>query len=88
LLLMLRGCFSYVVRSVHLLNNLLRLELLGLGVYFALAIKFLGAAREFYFSLFFLVMVVCEGVLGLSLLVGLCWGYGQDYMKSLSLGLC
>ena len=43
---------------------------------------------EQFSVLFYLVMVVREGVLGLSLLVLMCYGYGGDLLKSMNLRVC
>jgi NADH:ubiquinone oxidoreductase subunit K len=37
---------------------------------------------ELYFVMFFLVFSVCEGALGLSILVSMIRGFGNDYFQS------
>lgn len=49
---------------------------------------FVGLICEQFFRLFYLVLVVGEGVLGLSLLVLICYGYGGDAVKIVRLVVC
>lgn len=37
--------------------------------------------NELYFNIVFLIMRVCEGVLGLSILISLIRSYGNDYFQ-------
>lgn len=79
------GVFSGVLRFVlnyrHLLNSLLRLELIVLIIYYGLSLIGLVGLNDFFFTLFYLVIAVCEGVLGLSLLIARRYRHGSDYMK-------
>lgn len=75
------GLFSLILNYRHLLNRLLRLEFLALMVYWWLRINIFYSTGNFFFVLFYLVIVVCEGVLGLSLLIGRTYRHGSDYIK-------
>nr|AXI98814.1 NADH dehydrogenase subunit 4L [Pseudoniphargus sp. 6-Morocco B] len=81
------GAVSFVFNYSHLLNSLLSLEYISSGVFFLMVIKFSGLSEEI-FSLYFLVMLVCESVLGLSLLITSVYSYSFDYMKSISSVVC
>nr|YP_009513836.1 NADH dehydrogenase subunit 4L [Pseudoniphargus stocki]AXH38227.1 NADH dehydrogenase subunit 4L [Pseudoniphargus stocki] len=85
--ILLSGTVSFVLNYSHLLNSLLSLEFISGGVFFLMMIKFSGFSEEI-FSLYFLVMLVCESVLGLSLLITSIYSYSFDYMKSMSSVVC
>nr|QUB07094.1 NADH dehydrogenase subunit 4L [Chlamisus sp. N29] len=77
------GLFSFLFICKHLLLMLLSLEFLVLSLYLGLYI-FLGViGYEYFFSLIFLTMSVCEGSLGLSLLVLMSRKSGNDYILSM-----
>nr|DAZ91338.1 TPA_asm: ND4L [Echinogammarus veneris] len=82
------GGVSFILNFSHLLNILLSLEFLALSVYWWLSIMVFNMSSDFFFVLFFLVMVVSEGVLGLSLLIMSVYSHGSDKMKSYSSLLC
>nr|YP_010222611.1 NADH dehydrogenase subunit 4L [Pentatoma metallifera]UCC46074.1 NADH dehydrogenase subunit 4L [Pentatoma metallifera] len=68
----------------HLLLSLLSLEFMVLSVFMILFVVLMNYGYELYFSLIFLVFTVCEGVLGLSILVNLIRNQGNDYLLSMS----
>nr|YP_010528126.1 NADH dehydrogenase subunit 4L [Priassus spiniger]UXW64228.1 NADH dehydrogenase subunit 4L [Priassus spiniger] len=69
----------------HLLLSLLSLEFMVLSLFLFMFIILLNYGYELYFSLIFLVFTVCEGVLGLSILVTLIRSQGNDYLSSMSI---
>nr|AXI98645.1 NADH dehydrogenase subunit 4L [Pseudoniphargus morenoi] len=81
------GTVSFMLNYSHLLNSLLSLEFVSSSVFFLMVIKFSGLSEEI-FSLYFLVMLVCESVLGLSLVITSIYSYSYDYMKSMSSVVC
>nr|YP_009695255.1 NADH dehydrogenase subunit 4L [Alicella gigantea]QAT19469.1 NADH dehydrogenase subunit 4L [Alicella gigantea] len=81
-LILMSGIISFVLNQGHLLNSLLSLEMIAVGVYMTLSWIFIGLGYEVYYSLYFLIMVVCEGAMGLSLLVIMSFSHGSDYMDS------
>nr|YP_009118048.1 NADH dehydrogenase subunit 4L [Brachyuropus grewingkii]AJF22809.1 NADH dehydrogenase subunit 4L [Brachyuropus grewingkii] len=76
------GSLSFVLNYGHLLNSLLSLEFLTLMIYWLLGISSGQTGKDIFFLLFYLVMVVCEGVLGLSVLISSVYSHGLDYMKN------
>nr|YP_009643372.1 NADH dehydrogenase subunit 4L [Adrisa magna]AMR75003.1 NADH dehydrogenase subunit 4L [Adrisa magna] len=85
-LIVFMGCGVVVFCSTrkHILLSLLSLEFMVLSVYLLMFMVLLGFGYELYFSLIFLVFSVCEGALGLSILVSLVRSQGNDYLSSLS----
>nr|AYW52216.1 NADH dehydrogenase subunit 4L [Amarygmini sp. ACP-2013] len=84
-LMFLMGLLVFSLKRKHLLLMLLSLEFIVLSVYFVMItyLSFLG--NDYFFSMVFLTFSVCEGVLGLSLLVSLIRTHGNDYFQSFSI---
>nr|YP_010713290.1 NADH dehydrogenase subunit 4L [Scorpiops jendeki]WDA95738.1 NADH dehydrogenase subunit 4L [Scorpiops jendeki] len=85
LIMFTTGMISYVSRTKHLISMLLSLEMMALGVFVSLASMSLLKGSENFILIPFLTMVVCEGSLGLSLLVMTSRFFGNDLMKSTNL---
>nr|YP_011010520.1 NADH dehydrogenase subunit 4L [Ventidius harrisoni]WPW47148.1 NADH dehydrogenase subunit 4L [Ventidius harrisoni]WPW47161.1 NADH dehydrogenase subunit 4L [Ventidius harrisoni] len=68
----------------HLLLTLLSLEYLVIVIFFSLFIFLSSFSGEYYFIIFFLTFSVCEGVLGLSILVSMIRCHGNDNLMSIS----
>nr|AYU71328.1 NADH dehydrogenase subunit 4L [Scirtes sp. 2 ACP-2013] len=81
----LSGVYVYSSKRKHLLLMLLSLEFIVLSLYLYLFLNLSMYDFEFFFSLMFLTFSVCEGVLGLSLLVSLVRTHGNDYFQVLSI---
>nr|QKV48563.1 NADH dehydrogenase subunit 4L [Milionia basalis] len=79
------GNLIFVSKYKHLLIILLSLEFMVLSVYFFFLNYLLMLNFEMYMLMVFLVFSVCEGALGLSILVSLIRTYGNDYFKSFNL---
>nr|YP_009092569.1 NADH dehydrogenase subunit 4L [Pseudacysta perseae]AIR11950.1 NADH dehydrogenase subunit 4L [Pseudacysta perseae] len=69
----------------HLLLTLISVEFIMIIVYSFMFMNFMSFNYEMYFLIMFLVMLVCEGSLGLSILVGLIRCHGNDMVSSLLL---
>nr|ACM79554.1 NADH dehydrogenase subunit 4L [Onisimus nanseni] len=87
-LIFLSGVVGLMFSRKHILNSLLSLELMSLGIYFFIACVFMLLGGGMFYNLYFLVFVVCEGVLGLSLLILLSFSYGSDQFKVISCLSC
>nr|WRO44867.1 NADH dehydrogenase subunit 4L [Stenothemus fukienensis] len=70
------------LKSKHLLLMLMSLEFLVIYIFFGLFIMMIQMNYEYYFIMVFLTMSVCEGTLGLSILVSLIRSYGNDYFQT------
>nr|YP_010743976.1 NADH dehydrogenase subunit 4L [Corigetus marmoratus]WET31979.1 NADH dehydrogenase subunit 4L [Corigetus marmoratus] len=68
----------FTMKCKHLLVMLLSLESSIVGIYVGLFYLLSSMNYEFLFSLIFLTMSVCEGALGLSLLVLMVRVHGND----------
>ncbi|YP_009270981.1 NADH dehydrogenase subunit 4L (mitochondrion) [Agrilus planipennis] len=69
----------------HLLLTLLSLEFIVLSLYFMLSFSLMFFNYEFFFLMIFLTFSVCEGALGLSILVSLVRTHGNDYFQSFNI---
>nr|AML25983.1 NADH dehydrogenase subunit 4L [Staphylinidae sp. BMNH 1274232] len=78
------GVIVFSMKRKHLLLMLLSLEFIVLALYFNLMIYLSIMNFELYFCMVFLSMSVCEGVLGLSILVSLIRSHGNDYFQTFS----
>lgn len=82
------GALSFIYSYKHLLNILLRLEFMVLSLFLILFFYLNLLNFELYFSIYFLTFSVCEGVLGLSILVSIIRSHGNDYFLNFSLLQC
>nr|WMQ78004.1 NADH dehydrogenase subunit 4L [Metabraxas rubrotincta] len=79
------GNLIFVSKYKHLLIILLSLEFMVLSVFFFMLNYLLMLNYDMYMLMVFLVFSVCEGALGLSILVSLIRTHGNDYFKSFNL---
>nr|YP_010154786.1 NADH dehydrogenase subunit 4L [Gryllodes sigillatus]QQX28021.1 NADH dehydrogenase subunit 4L [Gryllodes sigillatus]QWQ55686.1 NADH dehydrogenase subunit 4L [Gryllodes sigillatus]UBU97877.1 NADH dehydrogenase subunit 4L [Gryllodes sp.] len=78
----LSGIWVYCSKRKHLLVVLLSLEYMVLFTFFLL-IYWLGMFDyELFLSMIYLVFAVCEGSLGLGILVSMVRSHGNDYFQS------
>nr|YP_010155441.1 NADH dehydrogenase subunit 4L [Haemagogus albomaculatus]QQX45021.1 NADH dehydrogenase subunit 4L [Haemagogus albomaculatus] len=82
------GCIVFISSRKHLLCTLLSLEFMVLMLFMLLFLYLNFMDYETYFSMFFLTFCVCEGVLGLSILVSMIRTHGNDYFQSFSILQC
>nr|QZH43604.1 NADH dehydrogenase subunit 4L [Coboldia fuscipes] len=82
------GLWIFSSNRKHLLITLLSLEFIVLVLFYALFIFLNIMNYESVFSMMFLTFSVCEGALGLSILVSLIRTHGNDYFQSFSVLGC
>nr|UKG21049.1 NADH dehydrogenase subunit 4L [Bactrocera tsuneonis] len=86
--LFLVGVFVFVFNRKHLLSMLLSLEYMVLSLFFLLFIFLNLMDYSMFFSMVFLTFSVCEGALGLSILVSMIRTHGNDYFQSFNVLQC
>nr|YP_010708605.1 NADH dehydrogenase subunit 4L [Silvatares holzenthali]WCR50265.1 NADH dehydrogenase subunit 4L [Silvatares holzenthali] len=74
------GNFMFSLNRKHLLIILLSLEFIIMNLFFLIYFNSSFMGSSIYFMFFFLVLSVCEGVLGLSILIYLVRVNGNDYI--------
>nr|YP_010472680.1 NADH dehydrogenase subunit 4L [Carea varipes]UVH65804.1 NADH dehydrogenase subunit 4L [Carea varipes] len=79
------GNLIFVSKHKHLLIVLLSLEFIVLSIFFFLLIFFSYIEYDLYMLMVFLVFSVCEGALGLSILVSMIRTHGNDYFQSFNI---
>nr|UNA68716.1 NADH dehydrogenase subunit 4L [Leptocorisa acuta] len=84
-LMFFSGLFTFSFTHKHLLLALFSLEFLVLIIFLGLFNLFMIYGVDFYFVLLFLVFSVCEGALGLGVLVNMIRSHGNDLLSSLSI---
>nr|AJW76352.1 NADH dehydrogenase subunit 4L [Cylindraustralia sp. HS-2014] len=88
MIMFISGVFVYSSKRKHLLMVLLSLEFIVLGLYLVTLCYLMTMNYEMYLIIMFLVFSVCEGALGLSILVSMVRSYGNDYFQSFSVFMC
>nr|UPX88404.1 NADH dehydrogenase subunit 4L [Melanagromyza aenea] len=86
--LYIMGIISFISNRKHLLSMLLSLEYIVICLFLILFMYLMYFDYELYFSVVFLVFSVCEGALGLSILVSMVRTHGSDYFQSFSILQC
>nr|QUE43176.1 NADH dehydrogenase subunit 4L [Pyrocoelia fumigata] len=79
------GLVVFCFKSKHLLLMLLSLEFIVLSLYFGIYLVIFKYFYEYNFMMVFLTFSVCEGALGLSILVSMIRSFGNDYFQSLNI---
>lgn len=87
-ILFLIGIFVFVSNRKHLLSILLRLEYIVLRLFFFLFLYLNLLEYGRFFRMIFLTFRVCEGALGLSILVSIIRTHGNDYFQSFNVLQC
>nr|YP_010954484.1 NADH dehydrogenase subunit 4L [Euparatettix tridentatus]WMV02049.1 NADH dehydrogenase subunit 4L [Euparatettix tridentatus] len=88
LLIFLSGLYVFSSFRKHLLLMLLGLECMVLSIFYYIFLYLMFFDYVYYFLIIFLIFSVCEGALGLSVLVSLIRSCGNDYVFSSSLFVC
>ena len=88
LIIIISGLIIFLSNRKHLLIILLRLEFIVLRLFLILFMFLKLFNYEIYFVILFLIFIVCEGVLGLSILVSIIRTHGNNYFQSLNVLLC
>ncbi|NP_059471.1 NADH dehydrogenase subunit 4L (mitochondrion) [Bombyx mori] len=79
------GNLIFVSKNKHLLVVLLSLEFIVLSIFFFFLVLLMFIDYDMYMLMVFLVFSVCEGSLGLSILVSMIRSHGNDYFQSFSM---
>nr|YP_009373276.1 NADH dehydrogenase subunit 4L [Graphium leechi]AOW43555.1 NADH dehydrogenase subunit 4L [Graphium leechi] len=79
------GNMIFVSKHKHLLIVLLSLEFIVLSIFFFMLMFLNFMNNDMYMLMIFLLFSVCEGALGLSILVSMIRTHGNDYFQSFSL---
>nr|YP_009144412.1 NADH dehydrogenase subunit 4L [Papilio glaucus]AKJ25893.1 NADH dehydrogenase subunit 4L [Papilio glaucus] len=85
MLMFILGNMIFISKHKHLLIVLLSLEFIVLSIFFMMLIFFSYIEYDMYMLMIFLLFSVCEGALGLSILVSMIRTHGNDYFQSFSM---
>nr|ASU45960.1 NADH dehydrogenase subunit 4L [Austracris guttulosa]AYM85034.1 NADH dehydrogenase subunit 4L [Austracris guttulosa] len=88
LLVYFAGVYVFSSKRKHLLMVLLSLEYIVLSLFMLVVIFLIEFDYDYFFPVIFLVFSVCEGALGLSILVSMIRSHGNDFFNSFGLSLC
>nr|YP_009485769.1 NADH dehydrogenase subunit 4L [Urostylis flavoannulata]AVZ00905.1 NADH dehydrogenase subunit 4L [Urostylis flavoannulata] len=84
-IMLILGVIMFCMMHKHLLQTLLSLEFLVLTLFLMMFFMISMLGYEMYMLLLFLIFTVCEGALGLSILVNMVRNQGNDYISSMSI---
>lgn len=84
-MIFLIGNLIFVSKRKHLLIMLISLEFIVLRIYFLIILYLILINNNIYLLIVFLVLSVCEGALGLSILVSIVRTHGNDYFQRFNL---
>nr|YP_010443280.1 NADH dehydrogenase subunit 4L [Danaus genutia]UTE83801.1 NADH dehydrogenase subunit 4L [Danaus genutia]UXR11464.1 NADH dehydrogenase subunit 4L [Danaus genutia] len=85
LIMFMVGNMIFVSKHKHLLVVLLSLEFIVLSLFLFMMMYLMMINYNMYMLMVFLVFSVCEGALGLSILVTMIRTHGNDYFQSFNL---
>lgn len=85
ILIFILGNLIFISKHKHLLIILLRLEFIVLRLFFFILVYLRSIDYDMYILIVFLVFSVCEGALGLSILVSIIRTHGNDYFQRFNL---
>nr|AML26155.1 NADH dehydrogenase subunit 4L [Scolytinae sp. BMNH 1274282] len=74
----LSSLFVFIYNNKHFLIMLLSMEVMVLSLYFLLYMYLSYGHSDYFISMFYLSLSVCEGALGLALLVLMIRTHGSD----------
>nr|YP_010890418.1 NADH dehydrogenase subunit 4L [Matrona cyanoptera]UZA66672.1 NADH dehydrogenase subunit 4L [Matrona cyanoptera] len=86
--LFLVGISSFVSKRKHLLSTLLSLEFIFLSLFMYMFVILVFFLFDMYFLMYFLGFSVCEGALGLSILVSMIRTHGTDFFGVFNMIQC
>nr|YP_009434160.1 NADH dehydrogenase subunit 4L [Mylabris aulica]APB02826.1 NADH dehydrogenase subunit 4L [Mylabris aulica] len=84
-LMFFSGLIMFSMKRKHLLLMLLSIELMVVALYMNMFVYLGSLNNDYFFSMVFLTFSVCEGALGLSVLVSMIRTHGNDYFQSFNL---
>lgn len=87
LIIFFSGVYVFVSLRKYLLSILLSLEFIILAVFFRIVLYLVSNKYENYILILFIVFIVCEGSLGLSILVIIIRTHGNNFFQSFNI-LC
>nr|YP_010586013.1 NADH dehydrogenase subunit 4L [Anisocentropus kawamurai]UZZ43749.1 NADH dehydrogenase subunit 4L [Anisocentropus kawamurai] len=73
--------YIFCLNRKHLLIMLLMMEFMVLNLMVILFYYLSNLNYDFYFFMMFMVIMVCEGVLGIAIMVNMVRIYGNDYFQ-------
>nr|APX39412.1 NADH dehydrogenase subunit 4L [Gastrophysa janthina] len=78
------GLVMFSLKRKHFLLMLLSIEFMIISLFLNLIIYLSSMNYEYFFSMIFMTMSVCEGSLGLCILILMVRNYGNDYITTFS----
>nr|UZA61309.1 NADH dehydrogenase subunit 4L [Rhynchothorax sp. JZ-2022] len=86
-LIMILCLFNFLINTTHLLCLLLSLEFFMLMIYMIMCMLCMDYNNESYMGFYYLTIMVCDGGLGLSLLVVIIRSHGSEMVNNMIMNL-
>nr|YP_009227726.1 NADH dehydrogenase subunit 4L [Aleurocanthus spiniferus]AHY04221.1 NADH dehydrogenase subunit 4L [Aleurocanthus spiniferus] len=74
----------YSMNKTHTINNLIMLEFAVMSTSLFMFMNLVNMNNELYLMFFFLILMITESILGLSILILMIRTHSNDYLKSAS----
>nr|AFQ62117.1 NADH dehydrogenase subunit 4L [Micrambina sp. MIC01] len=84
MIMFMSGLLSFSLKRKHLLTMLLSLEFIVVSLFMMMLYNMMYLGVESFLCLLFLTFSVCEGALGLSILITMIRTHGNDFILSLT----
>nr|CCI69494.1 NADH dehydrogenase subunit 4L [Metacrangonyx sp. 1 MDMBR-2012] len=84
----LMSLIKFIFNDMYMLISLLSLEYISLLIYWCMSMNLAHLGVESFYLLYFLVMMTCEGVLGLSLLIMTSFSHSVNFLKWFNSSSC
>nr|YP_007026891.1 NADH dehydrogenase subunit 4L [Metacrangonyx panousei]CCI69468.1 NADH dehydrogenase subunit 4L [Metacrangonyx panousei] len=78
---LIMNLIKFIFNSTYVLISLLTLEYISLLMFLLMSMNLMTLGGEMYYLLYFLVMMTCEGVLGLSLMIVSSFSHSMNFMS-------
>nr|YP_665521.1 NADH dehydrogenase subunit 4L [Campodea fragilis]ABF49571.1 NADH dehydrogenase subunit 4L [Campodea fragilis] len=82
------GSWGLMYKHKHMLIMLLMIEYCVVNLFGVMCLMFSFYSMDLYFMLIFLTFGVCEGALGLGILISMARMFGNDYFMLISILEC
>nr|AXS65827.1 NADH dehydrogenase subunit 4L [Rhinostomus barbirostris] len=79
------GLLSFSSKRKHMLLMLMSLEFIVLSIFLSMFVYLSLTGYDYFFCMVYLTMSVCEGALGLAIMVMMIRNHGNDYVLTFSL---
>nr|QEJ81961.1 NADH dehydrogenase subunit 4L [Metacrangonyx sp. n. DJ2019] len=85
---LLMNLVKFIFNNTYVLISLLSLEFISLLMFWLISMNVIYMGSELYYMLYYLIMMTCEGVLGLSIMIVSSFSHSMNFMKWFNSSSC